>query len=668
MPPRILIAKDPDYDFVSPLGQGGFGSVAKVRRVSDDQIMACKAIDCSSHPDLVKFAGREIDTWSSFAASEKYIANFSHDVAWSEKTQTMRLYMKFYDGGDMQRVIDICRHEDMPVHPFMAMYWALEVVRGVKACHDHGIIHRDLKPANVLLAMPYVYNSMLWAVSEGEKLSDEQKVYANEFLDWLDDRPAWCHLTDFGLGKFSPAAINPACNTVASFGMMGTPGFMAPEILGDDPKFSVKSDVYSLGCLVYALCSGRPPPSLSGNILSTRVPEIPPEFPKRMRNIISRCMQFDLERRPNSREALNEISEAYIDFTEDEKFGRMRSLLKKALRELNGEMDTVMTTLQELNLSKGKNQGQLDDLLIGALLREDLRDMERFINEGANVNIKVFDDHGENDYLKQHDLKAIRNIERAKRSQKECTSNRIPFDLVRLAIVEKLWDGLELLLENGARYQKEFNYFSPVGYAAGDNNPDLISRLVNKWGFDITANAKNAATGEEAGMTALGFAATFAAPKALERLLELGADPRRIDSRGKNVYHYMSDNLKAAAVNAKGVRECGQILMKYAPDVVNVPDKEGNTPLHCAVRQSLHNGMQSIGSVVILTLRVAGADACMKNKNGVDAFYIMLNHSDCGPDDNPLIPAKDYPILRATLLCHIERNRPPTPPDSDDLL
>ncbi|KAF3928645.1 hypothetical protein AA313_de0207303 [Arthrobotrys entomopaga] len=145
---RKLTGGDPNYEFLSSLGQGGFGSVAKVRRVSDGKIMACKAIDCSSHPELIKLAGREIDTWASFASSEKYIANFGRDVAWTERTQTIRLYMKFYQGGDLQSVIEGCRHEDTILHPFIATYWAMEVARGVKACHDGGIIHRDLKPAN----------------------------------------------------------------------------------------------------------------------------------------------------------------------------------------------------------------------------------------------------------------------------------------------------------------------------------------------------------------------------------------------------------------------------------------------------------------------------------------------------------------------------------------
>lgn len=110
--------------------------------------MACKAIDCSPNPLILEYAHREVKTWAAFADSEKYIANFGRDVAWTERTKTIRLYMDYYEGGDLQRVIDRCKHEDTLIHPFIATYWAMEVARGVKSCHDHGIIHRDLKPAN----------------------------------------------------------------------------------------------------------------------------------------------------------------------------------------------------------------------------------------------------------------------------------------------------------------------------------------------------------------------------------------------------------------------------------------------------------------------------------------------------------------------------------------
>ncbi|KAF3905307.1 hypothetical protein ABW21_db0209630 [Orbilia brochopaga] len=214
--------------------------------------MACKAIDCTPHPNIKRFAYRELSAINALASTERYIANFARDASWTDATQTIRLYMEYYDGGDLQGVINECRHQSVLVHPFMATYWALEVAKGVKACHERGIIHRDLKPANVLLAMRFKFNDMLWAVSNNEELTHDQRGLAQEFLTWLESRPAWCHITDFGLGRLSSVAQFPEHFTRASFlsgGILGTPGYMAPETLGSEIKFSQKSDIYSLGII-----------------------------------------------------------------------------------------------------------------------------------------------------------------------------------------------------------------------------------------------------------------------------------------------------------------------------------------------------------------------------------------------------------------------------------
>lgn len=96
---------------------------------------------------MLRYAAREIDTWVKLG-NEKYVAQFSHDYAWNPTYQIMRMYMEYYPGGDLQGVIDSCQFNGMLVHPLMATYWAVEIARGVNACHDFGIIHRDLNPRN----------------------------------------------------------------------------------------------------------------------------------------------------------------------------------------------------------------------------------------------------------------------------------------------------------------------------------------------------------------------------------------------------------------------------------------------------------------------------------------------------------------------------------------
>jgi WD40 repeat protein len=319
---RKISGRDPDYQFIKVIGKGGFGTVTLVKRLSDSKIMACKAIDCSLHPALEALASRELATWTALG-KEKYIAVFSNDAAFNSETKTIRLYMDYYKGGDLQGVMDICENEDANIHPIMVMHWAVEIARAVKACHDNGIIHRDIKPQNILMAFPYKYNNLLWSANNDKSVKPDEQLAA-EFLDWLDKRAPWCHLTDFGLGKFSTGAFMSR-NTSASLGVLGTQGFMAPESLGDSPVFSSKSDVYSLGCLLYTLCQLRPLSMISG----VPVSKIPDCYPKRIQDIINQCLQSDPSARPSSRELLNELHDAYIDLITSSTWIETTAILKQ---------------------------------------------------------------------------------------------------------------------------------------------------------------------------------------------------------------------------------------------------------------------------------------------------------------------------------------------------
>lgn len=337
---RQISGRDPDYQFIQAIGSGGFGTVTKVQRARDGRIMACKSIDCSIHPQLYKLASREVEIWASFG-TEKNIAAFSNDCSWNKSTQVIRIYMDFYEGGDLQKIIEVCQYEETTIYPIVAAYWAVEIAKGIKACHDHGIIHRDIKPQNILLSMPYLSNDMLWSAgsSPSRPLSSEDEKLAKEFLEWMNDRTPWCHLTDFGLGKFSTGAMLSRI-TNASYGMVGTPGYMAPESLSNTPVFSSKSDVYSMGCLLYTLCKCRPLPSLNSS--GSAVVSIPDHFPKKMQNLIERCLQTDSSMRPTSREVLNELVEVYIDMLGSSLWTKTKAALE-ASHSGNSQKDKAKT-------------------------------------------------------------------------------------------------------------------------------------------------------------------------------------------------------------------------------------------------------------------------------------------------------------------------------------
>ncbi len=150
-----------------------------------------------------------------------------------------------------------------------------EMALGLIAIHAHSMIHRDLKPANVL-------------------------------LEGIDQR---VRIADFGLVTTRKVRVD---NPVGIF--IGTPGFAAPEqICG--PAVTPRTDLFSLGCVLYALATGRGPfqaeaiPQLMNATMISRhtpVVELDSSFPKDLSDWIDRLLEKEPDRRPESAEVVAE--------------------------------------------------------------------------------------------------------------------------------------------------------------------------------------------------------------------------------------------------------------------------------------------------------------------------------------------------------------------------
>ncbi|KAF3313803.1 hypothetical protein TWF173_005635 [Orbilia oligospora] len=586
--------------------------------------------------------------------------------------------MKLYEGGDLQKVIAECKHQELPIHPFMAAYWAMEIARGLKACHDHGIIHRDLKPANVLLDMPYAYNRMLWGITVGQVLRDDVKTHGKAFLAWFKSpsRLPWCHISDFGFGKFTPAALFSEYYTKGSRGSVGTMGYMAPEVLGEvgarygatpgvindvvknDPKFYGKSDVYSFGCLVYNLCTGRLPPTAAE--WSTRILEIPDTYPKLFREIISKCVDFNPENRPNNRDLSNGMADAFIEIQNCS----LLSDLDKVLQDLDSNPDSDSTYINIMDLRPGatnpepttdtgdpsERQKKLDNALRRALAAGNCEMVALAIELGADVDANAFESNATEvqEALKSAGAVGTHSfhpaaVEFHRLMLIELLRWGLVFPLLTAAVFNGWGECVELLISKGASLERAKNKVDPLVAAAFLGNIKIIDLLVLRWGFDINATfiIPNYAWREG---TPIVSATMVGCQEAVRRLLELGASvviPS--DDEGKYPLHnvFGVDWLVPADSDFLDyVEVCARMIYDAAPQVLHLPDKKGRTPLHWAVIRA-----STVGSRFVKFLIDRGANPYTRDVDGSDAYHVTSVSKDLGL----VVVADAYPEVKKAL-------------------
>ncbi|MEM6927712.1 MAG: protein kinase [Myxococcota bacterium] len=172
------------------------------------------------------------------------------------------------------------------------------IVRGLRHAHAHGLVHRDLKPANVLLL---------------------------ETADGFVPK-----IADFGIARELPANEGPTPDGEPVLGV-GTIGFAAPEQYGIPSTVDPRSDLFSLGCLLYLLACGVP--AFGGRephevIRATRrgsyrpPRELVPELPERLSVIVAGLLAVDPERRtPNCQTLLEQLDELDVGALPDRQPG-----------------------------------------------------------------------------------------------------------------------------------------------------------------------------------------------------------------------------------------------------------------------------------------------------------------------------------------------------------
>ncbi|KAH0826861.1 kinase-like domain-containing protein [Lanmaoa asiatica] len=268
------------YEPLDIIGNGSFGIIRKVRRKSDGLVFARKELNFERMSDRDrKQIVAEVNILKDL--DHEHIVRY-HDRYVDRDAGILYILMEYCGGGDLSGIIKQAQKHNRPVPEDTIWNYFMQILLALQHCHhppNYGpdsdgkerrpqILHRDLKPDNV----------------------------------FLDDNNS-VKLGDFGLSKALPQAS--FANTY-----VGTPYYMSPELM-QEKAYDSKSDIWSLGCLIYELCALKPPfheakthSELSIFIRNGRIPPLPRGYSQTLSSVIKAMLNLNPAMRPSAAQLL----------------------------------------------------------------------------------------------------------------------------------------------------------------------------------------------------------------------------------------------------------------------------------------------------------------------------------------------------------------------------
>ena len=253
-----------DFQIFSKLGEGAYSTVYKVKRIIDNQVYALKKVKLMNLSEKEKENSlNEVRILASVKSN--FVVSYK-EAFFDEKDNTLGIVMEFADRGDLYQ--QIVAHKKTAKFFEESDIWRIfiQLVKGLKALHDLKILHRDMKSANVFL-------------------------FSN------------------GCAKLGDLNVSKVARRGLGYTQTGTPYYASPEVWKDKP-YDHKSDVWSLGCVLYEMITLRPPfrakdmEGLFNKVCKGQFSKIPERFSEDLFTIVKYLLQVNSIQRPSCEQIL----------------------------------------------------------------------------------------------------------------------------------------------------------------------------------------------------------------------------------------------------------------------------------------------------------------------------------------------------------------------------
>jgi len=294
------------YRVESILGQGGMGVVAECTHLALNERVALKMLrqDVLVDPDAVERFMREAQ--AAVKLKSEYVAKV-RDVGTLENG-TPFMVMEYLDGQDLGVLLE--------ERKFLPAPWATELIlqtcEGLAEAHSLGIVHRDVKPTNL-------------------------------FVTWRPDGTALIKVLDFGISK---SAAGTDMHLTQTQSLLGTPAYMSPEQMRSARLVDGRTDIWSLGSVMYEMLEGRKPfeaDSFSEMCVKVAVDAPSPMFKTtpELQQVVLRCLAKTPEARYQS---MADLARDLVPFTQDPQSASMLvERMQRMQRRGEGNWEGVTT-------------------------------------------------------------------------------------------------------------------------------------------------------------------------------------------------------------------------------------------------------------------------------------------------------------------------------------